>query len=490
MDYLDPRTEIRHRIILFTGYVLIAVAIVTTSLVMLYQAYGFGLKNGNVTQNGLTFFSSQPHPAKIYIDEKLQKVATNSRLVLPAGIYHAKLTRSGYDNWQRRIVLDGGSVEHFDYPFLFPQKLVTKKIPKAYIAAPGFITQSNDRRWLVVQQPNTMTEFDMYDLKNPDKAPLVLSLPVGILSKATAHENWQLGEWADDNQHVLLRHMHDDKTEFILVDRTVPEQALNLNTSLSLNPTSLTLANKKYDRYYVYDEAAASLQVTGLKAVAPTLLLRHVLAYHSYGDDTLLYATDNNDQPGKVQIKLKTRDRTSDIRSLPAATTYLLNLTKYDGTMYVAVGAASQNKVYIYRDPVGQLNTQANQAVTPIQVLHVEQPSYLSFSTNAQFIVAENGTRFGVYDIQNKAGYNYTTRQPLDIPQVHASWMDGDRLSYVSGGKLNVFDYDSTNRRTLMPASSDYLPAFAPNYKDVYAIAPSNNELEMTQTSLLLPKDR
>ena len=74
MDFLDPKKRARHTIIILTGYVLIGVAIIIATIVLLYQAYGFGLnRNGSVIQNGLLFFSSQPAPADIYINGKLSK---------------------------------------------------------------------------------------------------------------------------------------------------------------------------------------------------------------------------------------------------------------------------------------------------------------------------------------------------------------------------------------------------------------------------------
>ena len=476
---------------MLVGYVFVAIAIVIATLVLVYQAYGFGIgKNGTVIQNGLTFFSSQPHPANIYVNDQLESVVTNTRLVLPAGIYHIKLTRNGYRDWQRTIELDGGSVEHFDYPFLLPQKLTTKKV-QAYTAAPGLMTQSPDHRWLLIEHPDQATDFDVYDLKNPAKPPTVLSLPANILAKATTGESWQLGEWADDNRHVLLQHSYDGKTEFILLDRSAPEQSINLNTSLSVNPTKLTLKNKKYDQYYIYDAASGALQTASLKTPAAQFL-QHVLAYQSYGDSTILYVTNNNAPSGSVLVKLRAGDNTSTIRKLPAGTSYLVDLTEYSGVMYVAAGDTGGSKVYIYKDPLGQLADQPDQAVVPVQVLHVPQPNYLSFSPNAQFIIASNGNYFGVYDIENETGYNYADPAKLDAPQAHATWMDGDRLTMVSGGKLKVFDYDDTNQQILMAASSQYLPAFAPDYKNVYALVPSAaaGQFEFTQTSLLTAADR
>ena len=488
MDFLDPKKRARHTIILFTGYVLIGVAIIIATVILLYQAYGFGLnRNGTVIQNGLLFFSSQPRPADIYINGKLSKSKTNTRLVLPSGLYNIKLDKTGYRPWERTIELDGGRVAHYDYPLLFPQNLVTTKL-HGYDTAPGLATQSLDRRWVLVAQAGSMTNFDVYDLKNPANQPVAIVLPNNLLTKATATESWQASEWADDNQHVVLQHLYDGKIEYILLDRAAPDQSLNLNKTLAATPAKLTLNDKKYDQYYLYN-ADLTLQTASLRAPALVTVLNHVLAYQTYGNNSVLYVTDEGAAAGKVTVKFIDNGQTHVLRSLPVGTTYLVDLTKYSGIFYFAIGAASENKVYVYKDPIGQINAGVVKTPVPAQVLHVENPNYVGFSSNAQFIVAENGQQFGVYDIENKHGYNYITSQALDAPQVHASWMDGNRLNYVSGGKLLVFDYDYTNKQTLQTAAPSYLPIFAPDYQDMYTVAPSSlaGQFELTRTALLVP---
>lgn len=492
MDYLDPKKELRHNVLLLAGYVLIAVAITISTLVLLYQAYGFGIdKNGAVVQNGLTFFSSHPHPANIYVNNQLKTVKTNTRLVLPSGVYSVKLTREGYYDWQRKIELNGGSVEHFDYPFLFPKELVTKKFQnQTYASAPGLMTQSPDHRWLLVAQPASLKDFTLFDLKSPDKQAETVSLPDNTLTKAIGAESIELAEWADDNQHVLLKHLYDGKTEFILMSRANPAESVNLSTKFSINPTQITLNNKKYDQYNLYDSVNGSLSRINLKDNEATPLLQHVLAYKTYGDNTILYVTDNGAAPGKVRVRMTDGDKTWTIRTLTRGSTYVVDLTEYDSNLYVAAGSAADNRVYIYKDPVAQLSQESMNVAVPSQVLHVDAVNYLSFSANAQFIVAENGTRFGVYDIENETGYNFTATYPLDTPQAHASWMDGNRLTYISNGHLVVFDYDNTNAHTLMVAGSSYLPAFDQDSKYVYEISPNAaGQTELTQTALLTQKD-
>lgn len=498
MDYLDLKKEARHRILLFTGYACIAVAIGLTSTVLLHQAYGFGVqKDGNVTQNGLAFFSSQPNPANVIIDGKPTRYSTNTRVSLASGIYNVELSRAGYNSWERTIEIKGGGVHHFDHPFLIPTTLTTREV-KAYSPAPGLTIQSSDRRWLMVQQPNSMLGFEVFDLKSPEKPPTTLTLPSTLVTKTTGPQSWKYISWASDNENVLLEHIYDGKSEFVLVNRTAPEESRNLNSLLGVQPSKLTFIDKKFDKYYLYNQTSRTLQTASISAPTPVTVLENVIAYKSYGTDTILYATDKDLPTGTVAVRLKSGDKTYNIRTFAAGSNYLLDLTKYSGDLYVVAGSSSLGKVYIYKDPIGQTNTidqaqsPTKKSNPPVSVLRVNAANYISFSNSAQFIMAQNGNQYGVYDFENERVYNYTTSQPMDSPAVNATWMDGSRLSYVSGGKTFIFDYDYTNPQFLSAASGNYLPAFSPDYKSVYTLSPAAvvAQINLLETSLRTAPDR
>jgi hypothetical protein len=471
MDFLDPRKQRQHMMVLLVGYVCIAIAIIIGTIILLYRAYGFGLgKDGQVTQSGLVYVSSAPGGAQIRLNGKLANAQTNARLSLISGDYHLQLERTGYRNWQRDISVVGGAVAHYDYPLLIPSQPSTKTT-KTYETAPPLATQSPDRRWVLVEHPEAPATFDVFDLKSPKAAPIAVTLPANVLS-AGSNSSLQLMEWSTDNQHVLLKHTYEDKTEFIMIDRTDGTKSLNLNQTLNTSPTKITLLNKKYDQYYVYDATAQSLSTATLNNPSLTPFLPHVLEYQPYGSDIMLYASSNASGSAKVAIDLLQGGKTYNLREVAAGSTYLLNMTRYNGSWFVALGASSENKVYIYKNPTNQLNSKAG-VLTPIFILKATAPSYLAFSANAQFIAAEAGTQFAVYDAFNDKGYAYDTKAVLDQPQAHATWMDGDRLAYVSGGKLLLFDYDYANAQSLVTASPNYPPFFDTAYKYVDTLAPS-----------------
>ncbi len=84
MDFLDPKAKRRHKIRLFIGYGLMAAVILSTSAILVFQAYGFDVdrKTGEVIHNGLVFVDSAPDNASVRFNGQEQKQKTNNRFKL------------------------------------------------------------------------------------------------------------------------------------------------------------------------------------------------------------------------------------------------------------------------------------------------------------------------------------------------------------------------------------------------------------------------
>jgi hypothetical protein len=159
----------------------------------------------------------------------------------------------------------------------------------------------------------------------------------------------------------------------------------------------------------------------------------------------------------------------------------------------MAIGSKSANEVYVYKDPVGQIQNRPHHNPAAVTVLKMPTPTYVSFSNNARFIMAENGQYFGVYDAEYEKKYEYHLSEPVDPPQRHASWMDGNHLDYVSKGKLLIFDFDQMNHQALELASPAYPAFFSPDYKFVYSLTAPDKKTgatNLTSTALLTPADQ
>jgi hypothetical protein len=180
-------------------------------------------------------------------------------------------------------------------------------------------------------------------------------------------------------------------------------------------------------------------------------------------------------------------EKSYTIRQASVDKTYLLDLASYNGTPYIAAGSQSENKVYVYEDPIHMLSEKKDAVLVPSQILKVNAPNYVAFSTNGRYVAAENGTSFAVYDAETDKGYAYTAKAKLDSVTGHAAWMDGYRLEYVSNNKGYIIDFDGANPHTLAASSPNYLPMFSTNYHWLYDFTPTNT---FDQTALLTPADQ
>jgi hypothetical protein len=486
MDFLDPKKKRAHRIRLMVGYLLIAIIIGLGTMILIFQSYGYDLdhKTGNIIQNGLIFVSAQPEQASIYLNNKLYKTNNGARLVLPTDNYTLELKRPGYRTWKKVFTLAGGTIERFVYPFLFPEKLITTD-RQLYTATPQFASQSPDKHWMVVLQPGKIDGFDAFDANNPKAQPTSFTLPAGLLTASNKHV-LQLVEWSTDNRHLLVDHQYEGGHEFVVIDRDTPASSVNLNKTFQRNPTEVTLRNKDYDRYYFFDKTAQTLDSATLKDASVVASQQNVLSYKSHGNDMVLWTTSKDANPGKARVMISDKDGSYVVREVAAGDVYLLDLAQFDGAWYVLAGAPADNKVTVYKNPLDKLKGQSTTPLIPAAVLRVDNPTYVSFSDNTRFMIAQSGNKFAVFDAENNRSFRYAIQAPID-GGLHVNWMDGHRMYYTSNNQLVVFDFDGTNAQLLNNSTADHKVFFDRDYLVMYNVAPSvavQNRAALTVTNL------
>ncbi len=485
MDFLDPAKKKAHQTRLYIGYVLMAIGILTVSYILVLTSRGYDLdrKTGAVIQNGLVFVSARPEAADIYINGNRYKNQTDTRLLLPAGNYDVELKRQGYKTWKTAVTLEGGSIERLVYPKLFPEQMATKDA-LLYGSLPVFASQSPDRRWLVVAQPGSHNNFDLFDLNDENTPSTVISLPAQIFKTSEQPGTLTAVEWSTDNRHLLVKQTIGDSQEFIMIDREAPATSFNVNQLFGVASAQVALRDKRFDRLYVHDTASGVLQTADVKARTLKPLLSQVHAFKPHGDDELIYVTDKSAPPGKVNVVVLDDGKSYVVRDLPAGSgPYLLEMARFDHHWYIAAGAAKENKAYVYLDPVDALRRNGFSPVIPVALLKAAGAHQLAFSDNTRFISLQGGQEMSVYDAETLRRLYYEIKVPMAPGQL-ATWMDGHRLRTVSDNKSIVFDFDGTNVQTLAPSA--FPPYFNRDYTALYTISasqtvPSRSALQRTE---------
>lgn len=477
MEFLNPEDKRARTIKLFIGYALIAVLIGLATMILVYLAQGYGYNPGKgVSQNGLLFVDSKPVSADVYIDNQ-QKAKTDARLTLSEGTHLVGLKRDKYRDWSKTVNVSGGTVVYLLYPRLFPIDIALG-ITQAYATPPAWVSQSPDRHWLIMQPKIDSLSIVVNDLLKPTNEPKTLVLP----SSQVPAENGTYGtivpiEWSDDNRHLLIQQtLPSGKVSYIVIDREDISQTVNISAKLNFSGTAkVVLRDKKYDKYYVHDASNGNLQVADLKSgLQAGAIATGVVAYKAYANDIILYVTYVNAKPGEANVMilnnqtdlymLQSLQRDSDSR-------YLLDVAKFDNSWYYITAAVSGKKAILYRDPLSKVKPGNTKPINPRLALLINNPQFASFSDNARFISLQSGKQFVVFDAELNRVYRYESTLSLATTQ-QAKWMDGHRMTAVTDGKVQVFDFDGLNLQALTASRPEYSAYFDRDYQYLYTLVP------------------
>lgn len=484
MDFLDPRKRKAHRTRLFIGYFLVSIVIGLATVILVYAAYGYGIntKTGQIIQNGLLFADSKPGGADIYLNSKKLSAKTAARLTLNAGDYSLTIKKEGYRSWQRNFVLDEHTIARYVYPFLFPVKPVTTNL-KTYQTQPPLVTQTPDRHWILVQSAESTGSnliFDQFDTSALSKAPITIALPKDVPTVSDTNSFKEV-EWASNNDQLLLQHIFTGGMEFIVFNRLKPEASYNVNKLFKVDPTKVTLKNKKADQLYVFSKVAATLQIadTGQGTLADPIL-KHVLEYKSYGNDIITYVTNQSAPAGKVQARILDTGRNYLLYTFSPGDIYLLDVAQFQGHWYYVAGSNTSGRIDIFKDPEDSIRNPIYGKAVPMVALSEPGATKLNFSDNARFIETEAGQNVAVQDLETMESYRYEVKVPLSS---ELKWMDGHRLIGQTGGNAFVIDYDNTNPQVVSPTLLSLGGYFSQDYNQMITLVPSE-----TGTNVILQR--
>jgi len=295
--------------------------------------------------------------------------------------------------------------------------------------------------------------------------------------------------WADDNNHfLLLQTLPSGKKEYLMIDKNDVSNSTNVSTSLSLSASAnLTLFNKKFNQFLVFDAAAGTLKLANSTSIQGTPLLSNIVAFKSYGDSLILYVSAP-DTKGVSQVGIlsnqKDHFKLQPITADPS-THYLLDLSQYAGTWYYVVSSAVQNKIFIYNNPLNNVSPDNTQPISAQLGLQLTNPSFSSFSKSSRYISMQSGTNFVVFDAELDHVYRFTLNLPLTT-SLEAKWMDTSHLSVVSGGVEHVFEFDGLNLVNLTKSDDAFQAYFNPAVNQIYTIIYQPNAKFVLQAGKLV----
>ena len=114
------RQKRRHLIKVMVAEAGMVFAVLVIVAVAILAAMGFFVgSNGSIEQSGLIQIHSTPTGGTVELDGSVLFSRTNLSRTMSAGEHHLKISRDGYDSWEKTIKMYSGMLIRLYYPRIF-----------------------------------------------------------------------------------------------------------------------------------------------------------------------------------------------------------------------------------------------------------------------------------------------------------------------------------------------------------------------------------
>ena len=236
MDFEEREQQRRQMIKVIIAEVGMVISIIAIVVVATLAAMGFFVtSSGRIEQSGLVQIHSAPTGATVEIDGNTIFSRTNLSRSLTPGEHSLKLSRDGYDTWQKNIKMSSGMLLRLYYPRLF---LLNRK-PEVALQIEKeleFYLPSNDQAYILYAASDSVV-WNLINIR--DDEPKVTQLDLTTVLPGVM-ENKFLGKveslrWNNNSDSVLAKIAYENKSEWILINLKDLKQSLNLTRTFGLH---------------------------------------------------------------------------------------------------------------------------------------------------------------------------------------------------------------------------------------------------------------
>ncbi len=308
--------------------------------------------------------------------------------------------------------------------------------------------------------------FDLSDEKKP-KA-IQLKIPASSLRLSPENDSFQVMEWDFGSRYLLVAHTSGAATEWVRVDRTNADRTVNITTAENLQLTQAHFVGTGGNRLYALasDGTLRRLDL-GSTTTASKPIASQVREFQLYKDDRLaIVSQDATTQTASVYRE--GAEKPILVQHFTGTTPLVhLALSSYFKDDFVAISHGPA--VDIIKNPFD-----TPKKVATLQLPNVEA-TWVYFSNNGQFVVAQHKASLASYDIERGDSFHFSV--PADAaynPPEHLEWLDDFRLWSDASGSLVMTDFDGTNQQTIANLTPGGSVTLSDNGKRLFSIGTNN----------------
>ncbi len=432
--------------------VIMAVSVVAIVGILMMIVMGYSVKHDDewsLEQSGLVQIVCTP-AASVDVDGERLMQRTEISKMMAEGEHNIKLSRDGYDTWEKTISVRPGYFLRLKYPRLFKNDLSSEEAMKM----PDNLKMklfSPDRSMLLYIN-NDSSVWHIVPLKGDN-----LTVTDVDVTEMVSGEIEQI-KWSQNGERILVKTV-GETPEWVSVNIKDVNKSVNLTKEFALNFSEIRAVNDAADMLWVVENGNLREVNLGSKEVSGVLVAQ--VSSFDNDKDKLVYVGTSG---GKRVIGTykKGENKTVRVKTITGEESVEVALEDYLGEMYLSYNIGQ--KFYSYKSTdfptAGQKFKMKKVLEKDLKVL----PSSLEATPNGQFAVMKTGTDMAVFDAETETVYEYS------VNNTDGFWVDDYLYGEMVDGTLTVRDFDGTNERKLTKKAS-YKAVISANQKYIYYFA-------------------
>lgn len=483
------KQRIIRRIILSTIATLSVIIIATVAILFML---GFRLDSGNgrLEQGALLQFDSRPNGADVYIDGSLLGSRTATKQTVVAGTHTIKMTKAGYQDWQRTLDLTAGTLTWLDYTIMVPTNRPIQTV-STYQNLAG-LKMSPDRKWALAQLQADVPTLQLIDLRSEDVKFSDIVVPAAQYSDATTANvthSFSIESWDTGSRYVLIKHLYQDQTEWLVLDTQNSSQTINITRLLGANFRSLQFAGTSGKALYGLTIDGAIRKVDLSAATLSRVFISHVESFSLFDNTVISYVgIDPSDATKRVAGIYRDGDEAAHVlRSVPAVNEVPLKIStsKYYSDDYVAIAEGDAVTILKGRYPASS-SQDTTSLVTFASIELSGAVSSLSFSPGGDYVVAQSGTNFKSYEIEHSREDVGAFKVSDGSAASQLKWLDSAHLWNDDGGDLKIRDFNGINAFSIMPVVSGFDAGLSQSGRFFYGVGKNDQGYQLQRVTMIL----
>ena len=445
--------KIRSARVIMTN-IFMGLSVVAIVFVLMLFAMGFSFnENGSLEQSGLLQISSHPSGATVEIDGKSQFGHTTINKMLSSGEHHIRITKSGYDTWEKDVRIDAGLLTNINWARLFPAKTEIENV-NTY-DEPRLVSFSLDRKSLLYGEKDSAKLFHI-NLQDERAATNKIDITklLNISNKETARTaDLSVISWNESGDKVIMIWKDGENTYWYLADLEKPENSINLTAKFGYSFSNILIANDSASKLWAIE--GGNLHLIDLSNTTihktPVTGIEQLANNH----DTVIFVTrDTVANTRSISVFREGETGSSIIKDLTDidAKTITVSTGTYWGEDWAAYSI--NNTIYLMGGHYPSFDKPSKNTLKSILRRELSYtPTALLRDTEQHIAVFSDGTNRTAFDFETKDYFDSHTETA-----VTAHWLDDYLLWYGTSNKIFIQDFDGSNHREIISEINNPLP--------------------------------